>query len=936
MQILPLLFAALSPAHAQSQDGWEATLDEVVPAIVAIRVTGTRDFDTENARSSVGTGFVVDAERGILLTNRHMVHAGPVIADALFIDETEVDLHPIYRDPVHDFGFYRFDPDELRYLAHREISLAPESARVGLNIRVVGNDAGEKISILDGTLSRLDRPAPSYGRDTYNDFNTFYMQAASGTSGGSSGSPVIDINGHAVALNAGGSRQAASSFYLPLDRVVRALELIQAGEPVTRGTLQTTLEYTSFPELERLGLSQQTQDTFRDEFPGSTGMLVVGNTVPDGPAHGLLQPGDIVVSIGGERVQTFVPWEATLDDSVGETLDIVVERRGTRVPVQVTVQDLHSITPDEYLEFGRSVVHELSYQQARNFSTPVQGVYVVQSGYLLGRAGIPETAMIDAIDGEAVTDLDDVERLLASKPQGARVSVRFHPLSDPNRQFVQVVVMDRTWYTMQRCERDDTSGYWPCTPSPEAPAASEERRGSAFPYASDSKVGDRLAPSLVMVDVDIPHPVSGVKDFNYQGAGVVVDAERGWVLVDRDTVPVNLADIEITFAGTVRVPGRVVYLHPIHNMAIISYDPSLVTDVPIQAATLLDEPLHEGQDVWQVGLAPDQRVLATRTSVSKVDSLYVGASGSPRFRDINVEIVDITEGGGTLGGVLADKKGRVYAQWSSFYDPAGDDRGFYGMPTVFWPDWLLEGGEPEPYCFIGVEFGGISLADAVDTGLSDAAAMSVLRASPIDRVLLKVNRVTGGSPAQAAGLRSGDVISHVRGAGIDDALTRMTQVERLSTASCSEDITFTVLRDRAEQDLTIRGMELPVDGVDRVVSFAGLVAHDPHVDVAIQEQEVPRGVYLTWLWYGSPAYRYGLRPTRQVLSIDGVPTPTLDAFLMAVRDLQDHDSVQLLLLNRQGRESVETLRVDLHYWPTQLLERDASGTWTRSAVEPTP
>jgi S1-C subfamily serine protease len=918
---------AQQAAAVEEDPDWAVTLERIATSVVSIEVDSTRAFDTEWNSTAQATGFVVDAERGLILTNRHVVTPGPVTSEATFLNREEVQLYPVYRDPVHDFGFYRYDPSKLRFIKPKALPLYPEGAQIGREIRVVGNNAGEQLSILAGTLARLDREAPEYGIAKYNDFNTFYLQAASGTSGGSSGSPVIDIRGRVVALNAGGATGNASSFYLPLGRVRRALEMIQKGQVPTRGTLQTVFSYTPYDELKRLGLTPGTETAVRKLFPQYTGMLVVTEVLPGSKSDGQLQPGDILVKVNGKYMSQFEPLDDIMDTSVGKTVDLDLERGGKAVTAKVAVTDLHAITPSSYIDFGDAIAHTLSYQQARHFNIPVQGVYVANPGYTFGAGGIPRGAVITSFNGKDITGLGDLEKAVDELGDGDRAAVRFSTIDDPNGSQLRSIRMDRRWFPAHHCDRNDMEGLWDCKDLPKGPASKPEAGGTTeFPTFKDQRLS-YIAPSLVQVSFDMPYSVSGITERNYHGTGLIVDAERGLVVVDRNTVPVSVGDVSITFAGTLEVPARVKYIHPQHNLAIIEYDPKLIGTTPVKSAKLAPRDILAGEQVWVVGLGRDSELRSRSTEIAEVEPLVLPLSRTMRFRDSNLDGIELVNPPGDYDGVLLEKSGRVIGLWSSFAYENGreltqDNR---GVPIDLVDDMLKRAQTGASLHSLEVELTTSPLSSAREFGLSEDWVKKLTAHSPSKREVLTAVRMVGGSPASKL-LKQGDLILAIDG----QVTTRFREVER--AAADKKHVQVTVWRSRAEQNIEVDTVELPSTDIDRIVQWAGATLQAPHRAMSAQRGIPPVGVYVGYFSYGSPATRYGLYPGRRIVEVDGIPTPDLDAFLAAVKGREDRASVRLRTITWNNAPEVITLKLDKHYWPTYELVRSGTG-WDRRALE---
>ncbi|KAM3085088.1 hypothetical protein ACMFMG_003520 [Clarireedia jacksonii] len=774
------------------------------------------------------------------------------------------------------------------------LGLRPDLAKVGAEIRVVGNDAGEKLSILSGVISRLDRNAPEYG-DGYCDFNTNYIQAAAAASGGSSGSPVVNIDGHAVALQAGGrSDGAATDYFLPLDRPLRALQCIQQEKPVTRGTIQCQWLLKPFDESRRLGLTPEWESAVRKTFPKETGMLVAEIVLPEGPSDKKIEEGDVLIKVNGELLTQFVRLDDILDSSVGETVKILVQRGGEDIEVEVEVGDLHAITPDRFVSVAGGSFHNLSYQQARLYAVACKGVFMCEATGSFRFEGTDNGWIIQSIDHKKTPDLDTFIEVMKGIPDRARVVVTYKHLRDLHTLNTGILQIDRHWSSKMRLAvRNDISGLWDFTdlaealpPTPPVPRSASfiQLENTQHPAAAD------IVRSFVRVLCHMPVKLDGYPRNRKWGMGVVIDADQGLVVISRAVIPYDLCDISITIADSIIVEGKVVFLHPLQNYAIIKYDPSLVL-APVKSAKLSTKQVTQGASTYFVGFNTNMRIVVAQTTITEITAVAIPAnSAAPRYRAINIDAitVDTSLSGQCGSGVLIGEDGVVQALWLTYLgerspSSSKDVEYYLGLatPTLLPVLNKIQNGEKPKLRMLSVEFNTIQMSQARIMGVSEEWIQKVAEDNLSRHQLFMVRKRTFERNSEQGALLEGDILLSLNGKII-------TRINELDVMYDHEVLDAVIVRDCVEMNIKLPTVSADDLETDRAISFCGAILHRPHHAVRQQISKLHSEVYVAARTRGSPAYQYGLSPTHFVTHVNGRPTPDLESFLDATIKIPDN------------------------------------------------
>jgi AraC-like DNA-binding protein/sporulation protein YlmC with PRC-barrel domain len=408
---------------------------------------------------------------------------------------------------------------------------------------------------------------------------------------------------------------------------------------------------------------------------------------------------------------------------------------------------------------------------------------------------------------------------------------------------------------MRLAVRNDKSGIWdfsdladPIPAEPPIPRKADfiQLDGVSQPAAAE------IVRSFVRVSCTMPLKLDGYPQAKKTGFGLVIDAEKGLVVVSRAIVPYDLCDINITVADSIIVSAKVVFLHPLQNYTVIQYDPKLV-NAPVQSARLSTDYIKQGQDTIFVGFNQNFRIVVAKTAVTDITTVSIPANASaPRYRAINLDAITVDTGlsGQCTNGVLVGEDGVVQALWLNYLGertPSSHKDVEYHLgfatPSLLPVTSKIQQGVTPKLRILNMESYVVQMSQARIMGVSEEWIQKVAQANPSRHQLFMVRKVD----CPPANFTATERIDSFQEADIILTLDGqlITRVSELDVMYEKEVLDALIVRNG--QEMCIRVPTVPTEDLetDRAVVFCGAVLQKPHHAVRQQISKLHSEVYVS-------------------------------------------------------------------------------------------
>ncbi|WP_196158631.1 Do family serine endopeptidase [Reinekea sp. G2M2-21] len=345
----------------------------------------------QKQQRSAGSGVIVDAQQGIVLTNFHVINGADEVQVSL-IDGRSAQATVLGADPDLDIAVLQIQARPLQ-----AVPLADSNdVQVGDFVVAIGNPFGLGQTVTTGIVSALGRSG--LGIEGFENF----IQTDASINPGNSGGALVNLNGELVGINtailAPSGGNVGIGFAIPINMAKASLNQILRYGEVKRG---------------QIGISvQDLTPMLREAFalpPGQIGVLIADVIQGSNAEQVGLQAGDIILKIDGQPVisanqlrSLFATYE------IGKGMTLTVVRNGNERAVKILVED-----PNQLLRLDDQL-HPLlkGVTFAMNRDNRLQ-IDAMQPNSRAAYAGLRPGDIVLAVNQVSVKDLEQLQRVLA-------------------------------------------------------------------------------------------------------------------------------------------------------------------------------------------------------------------------------------------------------------------------------------------------------------------------------------------------------------------------------------------------------------------------------------------------------------------------------------------------------------------------------------------